>query len=228
MYAGLCNSSGDYVVIIDSDLQQNPKLILKMLDIIENNPNYDSVVCYQEKRKENIFVSFLKKSFYKIINKTSQVDFVSGASDFRLLTRKVVDTIINMKEKNRFSKGIFSWVGFNQYFLSYKVEKRKYGKTKWSLKKLFSYAFNGIRSFSDLPIRIIDIISNLIVISSIVYLIIMLFNKMDMLNIILFFILLMSGIIIKSISISSKYIYNIYDEVKNRPIYVVKDIKTNK
>ena len=228
MYAGLCNSFGDYVAIIDSDLQQNPKLILNMLDIIEQNPNYDSVVCYQEKRKENILVSFLKKSFYKVINKTSEIDFVTGASDFRLLSRKAVDAIISMKEKNRFSKGIFSWIGFNQYYMSYKVEKRKYGNTKWSLNKLFNYAFNGIRAFSDLPIRIINILSNVSIISSIIYLVIALFNNINMLNIILFFILFMSGIIIKSIYISSKYIYHIYDEVKNRPIYIVKDIKTNK
>ena len=115
IYAGLKQVSGDYACIIDSDLQQDPKYIKRMLNFIEKNPNYDEVAAYQEKRKEGFVLSFFKKAFYKIINSLTTITFVNGASDFRLFKRKVVDSILEISEYHRFSKGIFSFVGYNVY-----------------------------------------------------------------------------------------------------------------
>lgn len=226
MYAGLEMSKGDYAIIIDVDLEQDPKLIIKMLETIYKNKEYDSVAFYQEKRKENKIISFLKNAFYKIINEVSDVKFTSGASDFRLLNRKMIDAIMSMKENNRFSKGIFSWVGFNTCYIPYEVGKRNSGESKWSLKKLIKYAFSGIRSFSFFELKIVDIISNLLLLTSVVYLICVLHNALAY-KIIIFLILFVGGLIIKAISSVSKYLYDIYIEVKERPIYIAKEIISN-
>ncbi len=225
MYAGLEYSKGEYVIIIDVDMEQNPKLILKMLNKIEEN-KYDSVAFYQEKRKENIILSTIKNMFYKMINKVSSTDFVSGASDFRLLNRKMVNSILKLSEKNRFSKGIFSWVGFKTCYLPYKVDKRLSGNSKWSFKKLLNYALIGIRSFSSFSLEIVSVIANILILVSFIYLLLFIFNVLKF-DLIIFLILLIGGTIIKSISIASKYMYDIYIEVKNRPIYIIDEMITD-
>ena len=132
IYAGLKESRGEMVCLIDADMQQRPELVLDMMAILDKDPNYDAVACYQEDRRESKVLSAFKDCFYKIINKTSEIEFKSGASDFRLLRRCVVDAVLSMSEYHRFSKGIFSWVGFNTYYMPYIVEDRANGTSKWN------------------------------------------------------------------------------------------------
>ena len=148
MLAGLKHADGDYVAIIDADMQQDPMIVLDMLNILEKDDNYDIVAAFQEKRREGKLLSFFKKSFYSIINNMSQVEFRQGASDFRLFRRCVVEAILSLEEKNRFSKGIFSFVGYNTYYLPYVPEERNAGVSSFSFSKLLNYAISGIVSFS--------------------------------------------------------------------------------
>ena len=230
IYAGLKAAKGEYVNIIDADLQQNPKYSLKMVEFLENNPEYDIVTAYQEERIENKFISFIKKCFYKLINKMSEIEFKNGASDFRMFRKKVVKSILELTEYYRFSKGIFSWVGYNVYYMPYKVEERKTGTTKWSFYKLFRYAMNGIISFSTYPLRISTILGLFFSLLSILYLITVIIQKLFFqINVegyatIVTLILLLGGIQLLCIGIIGEYIARTYVEVKRRPVYIVKDI----
>lgn len=230
IYAGLKAAKGEYVNIIDADLQQNPKYSLKMVEFLENNPEYDIVTAYQEERIENKFISFIKKCFYKLINKMSEIEFKNGASDFRMFRKKVVNSILELTEYYRFSKGIFSWVGYNVYYMPYKVEERKTGTTKWSFYKLFRYAMNGIISFSTYPLRISTILGIFFSLLSILYLVTVIIQKLFFqINVegyatIVTLILLLGGIQLLCIGIIGEYIARTYVEVKRRPVYIVKDI----
>lgn len=233
MYAGLKESSGEYVSIIDADMQQNPSLILKMLGILEKDDSYDSVATYQAKRKEGIVLGSLKRSFYRIINKFTEIEFVNGASDFRVFRRRMVDAILSMQEYNRFSKGIFSWVGFNTYYMPYVPSKRENGVSKWSFLKLFNYAIDGIVAFTTKPLRFATKFGLLSLILSFIYLIIILVQRIFFNMIISNFSFLISVIIIFSsiqlisIGIVGEYIAKIYMESKKRPIYIAKEVITN-
>ena len=152
IYAGLQNSTGNYTVLIDADMQQPPSLVLKMLEILEKNDDIDIVAYYQEKRIENKVVSGLKKLFYKTISKISGLNFTDNASDFRLFRNNVKDAILSMSEHNRFSKGIFAWIGFNTYYIPYVPKERIHGKSSFNIKSLFKYAFSGILSFSKFEV----------------------------------------------------------------------------
>lgn len=233
MYAGLKNTTGDYVAIIDADLQQKPELILPMIETLEEKEEYDCVAYYQEKRIEAGILSFLKKMFYKVIEKLSGIQFVNGASDFRLFRRYVVDTIVSLPEKNRFSKGIFSWIGFNTCYLPYTPEERAYGKSNFNFKGLMKYALSGILSFSIAPLRLATYSGLIFSLFSFIYLFIVLIQK-------IFFtidvpgyatliacILLIGGLILFCLGIMGEYIARIYMEVKDRPIYIAKEIITN-
>ncbi|MBQ9625366.1 MAG: glycosyltransferase family 2 protein, partial [Clostridia bacterium] len=158
MYAGFCNACGKYVAIMDADMQDPPSLLPEMLNILKEGRdgiNFDSVATRRINRKgEPPIRSFFAKQFYKIINKISDSDIVDGARDFRLMDRKMVDAIVSMGEYNRFSKGIFGWVGFSTYWLPYENVERVAGETKWSFWKLCKYAIDGIINFSDLPLSI--------------------------------------------------------------------------
>ena len=154
IYAGLQHAAGEYISIIDADLQQRPEVVLEMLSEMEKDDSLDCVAAYQEKRNEGKFISFLKSSFYKLINRISDVRFVNGASDFRLMKRQMVDAIISLTEYHRFTKGIFGYVGFKTKFIPFTHEKREIGTTKWGLVKLFKYAFHGILAFSTAPLKI--------------------------------------------------------------------------
>ena len=233
MYAGLKESSGEYVSIIDADMQQNPSLILKMLGILEKDDSYDSVATYQAKRKEGIVLGSLKRSFYRIINKFTEIEFVNGASDFRVFRRRMVDAILSMQEYNRFSKGIFSWVGFNTYYMPYVPSKRENGVSKWSFLKLFNYAIDGIVAFTTKPLRFATKFGLLSLILSFIYLIVILVQRIFFNMIISNFSFLISVIIIFSsiqlisIGIVGEYIAKIYMESKKRPIYIAKEVITN-
>lgn len=229
MYAGLKESSGDYVCIIDADLQQDPVHILEMEKTLDDNDDYDSVALFQDKRREPKLLRVFKKAFYKLINKISEVDFVSGASDFRMFKRNMVEAIIDISEKNRFSKGIFSWVGFNTYYLPYHANKRNKGSSKWSFWKLFRYAISGIVSFSTTPLKISTVLGLIISFSSLVYLVIVILQKIIWgISIagyatIVVLILLLGGIQLLCIGIIGEYLARTYVETKNRPIYILKD-----
>lgn len=234
MYAGLKESIGDYVVIIDADMQQNPSLVLKMLGILDDNDIYDSVAAYQEQRKEGKVLSGFKKLFYKLINKISEVEFVNGASDFRMFRRRMVDAILSMQEYYRFSKGIFSWVGFNTYYMPYQVEARANGTSKWSFWKLFKYAIDGIVSFTTTPLRIATILGLFISFGSFIYFIIVIIQTcvcgIDVPGYasLIGIALLLGGIQLLSLGIIGEYLARTYIENKRRPIYIAKDILESK
>ena len=152
MYAGFCNATGDLVAVMDADMQDPPSLLPKMMEIIKTG-EYDSVATRRETRKgEPKLRSFFARTFYKMINKVSDADIVDGARDFRLMRRRVVKAILSMPERNRFSKGIFGWVGFKTVWMSYRNVERAAGTTKWSFWKLFLYSIDGILAFSTAPL----------------------------------------------------------------------------
>lgn len=229
IYAGLSNAKGDMVCIIDADLQQRPEVVLEMLEEIEKDETLDCVAAYQENRKESKTLSGLKSAFYKLINKITDVDFVNGASDFRLFKRTMVDAILEMTEYHRFSKGIFSWVGFNTKYIPYTVEERQFGETKWSYGKLFKYAFDGIISFSTFPLKLATGVGLVTAFASIIYLIVVVIQKLFFgidvpgYATIVVLVLFLGGMQLFCLGILGEYLSKIYLQVKNRPIYILKE-----
>ena len=229
IYAGLSNAKGDMVCIIDADLQQRPEVVLEMLVEIEKDDSLDCVAAYQENRKESKTLSGLKSAFYKVINKITDVDFVNGASDFRLLKRTMVDAILEMTEYHRFSKGIFSWVGFNTKYIPYTVEERQFGETKWSYGKLFKYAFDGIISFSTFPLKLATGVGLATAFASIIYLVVVILQKLIFgidvpgYATIVVLVLFLGGMQLFCLGILGEYLSKIYVQVKNRPIYILKE-----
>lgn len=229
IYAGLSYAKGDLVCIIDADLQQRPEVVLEMLCEMEQDETLDCVAAYQANRKESKTMKGLKYSFYKLINKVADVDFVNGASDFRLLKRTMVDAILRMTEYHRFSKGIFSWVGFNTKYIPYTVQERQFGETKWSYGKLFKYAFDGIISFSTFPLKLATGVGLVTSAASIIYLIAVVLQKLiwgiDVPGYatIVVLVLFLGGMQLFCLGILGEYISKIYLQVKNRPIYILKE-----
>ena len=178
MYAGLEHCRGEYITIIDTDLQQNPEIVKKMINILENDESVDSVCACQENRHENAFFKFCKKSFYKFADKYTDTHFVDGASDFRTFRKSVKDAILSMGEYYRFSKGIFSWVGFNTKYIPYTAESRKNGKSSFNFSKLLKYGIDGIIAFSTVPLKISGYIGGATIFLSIIYIIITLIRKL--------------------------------------------------
>lgn len=228
IFAGLNNCNGEFVTIMDADMQDPPSLLPKMIDVLENE-NYDCVATKRVSRKgESKLRSFFARMFYKINNMISNVNIVDGARDFRLMKKEMVEAIVSMNEYNRFSKGAFSWVGFNTYWISYDNVERLAGKTSWSFKKLFKYAIDGIVVFTNLPLSVSLILGIIFVAIFIIVMIIDLLSCNDLCdkcNLIKYFILF-GGIQLISIGILGCYISKIYDEVKNRPHYII--AKTNR
>lgn len=228
IFAGLEHCKGDFAAIIDGDLQQPPEVALKMLEILREKPDCDCVCAYQEKRIEKSFTSFLKRGFYKIINNLAEVNFVSDASDFRVMRRNMIDAILSMHECVRFSKGIFAWVGFHTEFIPYKARERNAGQTKWSMRSLFRYAFDGIVSFSASLLKIPGWLSLMSFIAAIVFLIVRLcrgdFNEV---SVAIFVTLLMSGVVLFGVSIACVYLNRSYSESKRRPIYILREKDKN-
>ena len=229
IYAGLENSTGDYVTLMDADLQDPPELLSKMYNCIKNE-GYDSVGTRRVNRiGEPPIRSFFARCFYKIINKISKTEMVDGARDYRLMTRQMVDSIISMKEYNRYSKGLFSFVGFKTKWLEYENVERVAGETKWSFWKLFRYAFDGIIAFSTTPLWISTFIGILFCIISFVAIIAIIIKTLcfgdpvggwpSMVCIIF----MVSGIQLFCIGIIGAYLSKTYLETKNRPIYIIKE-----
>lgn len=233
MYAGLNEAEGDYVTIIDADLQQRPSIALEMVNILDNDAEYDCVAAYQDIRNESKALIFFKNCFYKLINKFSDTEFTQGASDFRTFRRPMVDAILSMDEYFRFSKGLFSWVGFKTKFIPYQADERATGESKWSFTKLFRYAMDGIFAFSTTPLRISTIIGLVTALLSIIYLFVVVIQKLAFgINVegyatIVVLILLLGGIQLCCIGIIGEYIARTYIQTKNRPIYIAKDIIKN-
>ena len=229
IYAGLKNARGDYACIIDADLQQRPEVVVEMMNVIKEDNTVDCVTAYQAERKENKFMSAIKSSFYKIINKMSEVDFVNGASDFRLMNRKMIDAVISMGEYHRFSKGIFSFVGFNTKFIPYEVQERKSGKSKWNFFKLLKYAIEGIISFSSFPLKLSAYVGFFSAFVSVIYLILVIIKRLaygvDVPGYasIVVLVLFLGGLQLMSFGILGEYMSKVYDQVKGRPIYILKE-----
>ncbi len=230
IFAGLKNAQGDNICIIDADLQQKPETALKMYKILENNPQLDCVCAYQKERKEGAVTSALKSAFYGVINKISETNFENGASDFRFFKAKVKDAVLQLGEYHRFSKGIFSWVGFNVHYMEYEADERNSGETKWGIWKLFKYAISGIIAFSTAPLKIATFIGlgsvGVSVLYSIITLIRKLLGQIDVSGFTQIILLLtfFCGIILVILGIIGEYIAKIYQQVKNRPIYIVDEI----
>ena len=228
MLAGLKMSRADFVGIIDADLQHSPELIPEMLKAVADE-GYDIAAARRVDRSgEAKLKSAFSRAFYKLINRISDAQIEEGAQDFRIMSRKVVNAIISMPEYNRFSKGIFSWVGFNTKWISFKTVDRQLGKTSWKFSSLFKYAIDGITCFSVAPLRFTAIMGAVIFFISLIYIIITLIQT-------LFFgittpgyvttlcaVLFLGGITEMSIGILGEYIGKIYMETKDRPIYITK------
>ncbi len=233
MYAGLQKADGDYVTLIDADLQQRPEIVLDMVDFLENNPDFDCVAAYQEQRREGAVLSMFKSMFYKLINKMCDIDFKQGASDFRTFRKNVVEAILNVPEYHRFSKGIFSWVGFNTHYIPYVPEERNAGKTTWSFTKLFKYALDGIIAYSTVPLKISSFIGIIMSVVSALYILVVIIQKLTMgiavpgYPTIIVLILFIGGLQLTSLGIMGEYISRIYIEGKKRPICIIKNYETN-
>lgn len=230
MYAGLKESTGEYVTLIDADLQQHPRYAREMMAFLDTHPEYDAVAAYQAERKEGKGLSFFKKLFYKLINRISEIDFRSGASDFRTLRRPVVDSILSMQEYFRFSKGLFSWVGYETYYMPYTVAHRNAGKSTWSFSKLFRYALEGIIAFSTAPLTLAVWLGGLCSFLSLLYMIAVIIQKLFFgidvpgYPTLIVLILLLGGIQMILLGIIGQYIAKIYIEGKKRPIYIAREV----
>lgn len=229
IYAGLGAAKGDLVCVIDADLQQRPEVVLKMLEAMNEDSDIDCVAAYQEKRKESKIMIAFKAMFYKLINRLAEVKFVSGASDFRLMKRDMVNAVLEMTEYHRFSKGLFSWVGFNTKYIPYKVEERESGKSKWNFRKLMKYALDGIISFSTFPLKFSAFVGLISAFISIIYLIIVIVKKLVFsiavpgYATIVVLVLFLGGLQLFSLGFLGEYLSKIYVQVKNRPVYILKE-----
>ena len=229
LYAGLSKACGQYTAVMDADLQDPPSLLPQMLSAIQNE-GYDCAATRRATRKnEPLIRSFFARKFYKIMGKLSNVPVVDGARDFRLMTEKYKKAVLSLCERNRFTKGIFTWVGFNTKWFSYENIERVAGKTKWSFWKLFLYSIDGIIGFSTKPLAFSAIAGILGILLSFILITLIIIRKLvfgdpvqgwaSLVCIILF----VSGIQLFTTGITGLYLAKIYTEVKQRPIYIVRE-----
>ena len=229
MYAGFCNASGDYVAVMDADLQDPPALLPEMVKILRQG-KYDSVATRREDREgEPPIRSWFARRFYALINKISDAEIMDGARDFRMMKRDMVNAIVNMTEYNRFSKGIFGWVGFETYWLPYKNTERVAGKTKWSFWSLLKYAVDGIINFSQSPLNIASWFGIGMTFCSILALIFIVVRRLfwgdpvqgwaSLVSVIVF----IGGLQLFCLGVIGQYVAKTYLEVKNRPHYIVSE-----
>ena len=232
IYAGLKYSTGDFICIIDADLQQNPKYIISMYEHLIKNEEIDQIAMVMKNRnKEKLITKIMKKTFYKTINNLSDTKFVDGASDFRMFRKNVKKAILDISEKNRFTKGIFSWIGFNTEYIYYTVEDRFSGKTKFNGKEQLKYALTGITNYSIKPLHLSTTIGIIIAILAFIYIIVTIFQVIiigkdvpgyaSLLVVSLF----MGSLQLIFIGIVGTYLGKTYIETKNRPIYIEKETK---
>ena len=230
IYAGLKYAAGEYVTIIDADLQQRPELVCDMIKILEEKPEFDMVAAYQDRRNEGKILSFFKKGFYSLINRLSDVEIRSDASDFRTMRRRVVDSILQMGEYHRFSKGIFAWVGFNTCFIPYIAQKRVAGKSKWNFRKLMNYAIDGIIGHSTKPLRTATVLGSVTAVAAVIYMIAVILEKIitgiDIPGYatVIVLILLLGSMQLFCIGIIGEYVGRTFEQSKERPIFIEKDV----
>lgn len=223
MYAGLQNSKGDYVVVLDADLQHPPEFIPKMYEFVKDG-EFDCATTRRVSRKgESPVRSWFARLFYKIMNKISQTEIVDGAQDFRFMTRHMVDSILSMTEYNRFSKGIFSWVGFKTKYIEYENVERAAGTTSWSFMNLFKYSLEGIMAFSTFPLTISIFFGALFCVIALIMLIIFAIIGFGITSGVLTGAFFIGGIILLCMGINGMYLSKMYLEVKNRPVYIVRE-----
>ena len=230
LYAGLKHASGDYIALIDADLQQRPEIVRDMVQILEEQPDYDVVAAYQDRRGEGKILSFFKKSFYSIINMLSKVPLQPDASDFRTFRRSVRDSILELGEYHRFSKGIFAWVGYETKFIPYTACERAHGKTKWNFWKLLNYAIEGIIGYSTAPLRLATVLGSISGVAAIGYLIVVVLQKLfwgidvpgyaTIIVLLLFF----GAMQLFCIGIIGEYVGRTFEQTKDRPIYITKEV----
>lgn len=230
LYAGLQIADGEYISLIDADLQQRPEIVRDMVEYLEANPECDIVAAYQDRRKEKKLLSFFKQSFYKIINRLSDVALRPEASDFRTFRKSVKDSILELGEYHRFSKGIFAWVGYDTHYIPYTVCERANGTTKWSFRKLLNYAIEGIIGYSTAPLRLATWLGGGSGVAAVLYLIFVVLQKLfwgidvpgyaTIIVLLLFF----GSIQLFCIGIIGEYVGRIFEQSKNRPIYIAKEV----
>ncbi|MCH3904904.1 MAG: glycosyltransferase family 2 protein [Lactobacillus sp.] len=232
LYAGLQAATGDYVVVMDADLQDPPEFLPQMFQLLETG-EYDCIGTRRVDRTgEAKFKSFLSDMFYKVVNKISSTQIVPGARDYRMMTRQMIDAVLSLKEYNRFSKGIFSWVGFRTKYLDYHNVERVAGETDWTTWKLFKYAMDGIADFSEAPLNMAVWLGTTSSIVALIGLIVVIIRKIvhptsSILGwaSLVCIILLLGGIQLLCLGVVGKYIGRIYTQVKQRPIYIVQEKK---
>ena len=231
LYAGLQHADGDYISLIDADLQQRPEIIRNMVQILDAEPETDVVAAYQDRRGEGRVLSFFKRSFYAIINLLSKVTLQPDASDFRTFRRSVRDSLLELTEYHRFSKGIFAWVGYETKFIPYTACKRANGTTKWNFWKLLNYAIEGIIGYSTAPLRLATCLGGITGVAAIGYLIWVILEKLiwgidvpgyaTIIVLILFF----GCMQLFCIGIIGEYVGRTFEQTKDRPIYIAKEIR---
>ena len=229
IYAGLEKSTGDYVVIMDVDLQDPPAMLPEMLSYIESG-EYERVATRRVDRKgEPPIRSWFARKFYKLMNKISSADIVDGARDYQMMTRKVVDAILSMGEYNRFSKGIFGWVGFKSKWLEFENVERVAGETKWSFWKLFIYAIDGIVAFSTAPLIMASVFGVIMCLVAFIFILVIIVKTLILGDptsgwpSMVCIILLVSGIQLLCMGVLGQYMAKTYLETKKRPIYLVQE-----
>lgn len=230
LYAGLKHASGDYITFIDADLQQRPEIARDMVKILEEQPEFDIVAAYQDRRGEGKLLSLCKKAFYKVINSLSKVTLQSDASDFRTFRRSVRDSILSLGEYHRFSKGIFAWVGYQTCFIPYTAQPRERGSSKWSFWKLLNYAVEGIIGYSTAPLRLATYLGGVTGVAAIIYLIAVVIEKLSKgidvpgYATIIVLILLLGSVQLFCIGIIGEYVGRTFEQTKDRPIYITKEV----
>lgn len=230
IYAGMEHASGEYISLIDADLQQRPEIVRDMVSILDEKPDVDVVAAYQDRRGEGKVLSFFKKSFYNVINHLSDVNLHSDASDFRTFRRSVRDSLLELAEYHRFSKGLFAWVGYETHFIPYVACERHAGTTKWSFRKLMNYAIEGIIGFSTKPLRYSIYIGSVTAVAAVFYLLWIILEKLiwgiDVPGYatLIVLILFLGSIQLFCIGIIGEYVGRTFEQSKDRPVYVAKEV----
>lgn len=228
LHAGLEHATGACVGFIDADMQQDPEVALKMLHFLDENPDIDCVAAVQESRKESLPLRACKKMFYKVFNGMSDTRIIADVSDFRVFRRPVAEALISMREQFRFSKGLFAWIGFKTHVMPYQVHQRLSGSSKWTLRKLVSYGWNGVLAFSTWPLKIIMYAGVVLALVSLVFFGLDVVEKMLYNNnvsstlMLVYVVLLMGGLQMVVLGIFGEYMARAYIEAKNRPIYLAR------
>lgn len=232
VYAGFTEAKGEYITIIDADLQQDPACAVEMGRILDENPDCDIVAAYQKQRKEGKLISCCKSQFYKLINKVSEIELIADASDFRTVRQSVARTILALPEYHRFSKGIFSWVGYNTVAMPYEVKERESGESKWSFMKLLKYALDGITAYTDMPLRLPVYTGGIMLILSVIMLLGFIagdifsadFNAS--VGYLAALVLFVGAVVCIFLGVLGYYVGKIHTQVRQRPIFIAKEILT--